>query len=119
MTALMDIQAQLDQTSGVIDSFKDSLADGAMIDMSGLDKSVEAMCAAIASLPADQRLTVKEALITILDSLNGLVGSLEEQQHGASEGLKGLASRQKAVSAYGKGNTAKPRPSPQKDDGDK
>lgn len=119
MTALSDIQAQLDQTAGIIDSFKHSITDGALIDMTGLDRSVEEICAAIAELPADQRVTVKETLITILDSLNGLVESLEEQQQDASDGLKGLASRQQAVSAYGKGNVAAQPGKPQKDEGDK
>ena len=108
MTALSDIQTQLDQTSGIIDGFRRSIADGALVDLSGLDKGVEEMCGAIASLPADQRLSVKQALITILDSLNGLVEALEQQQQEASDGLKGIASRQQAVSAYGRGGNMAP-----------
>ena len=110
MTALSDIQAQLDHTSGIIDGFRRNITDGALIDLSGLDQGVEEMCGAINKLPADQRLSVKQALITILDALNGLVGSLEEQHQEASDGLKGIASRQQAVSAYGKSsNTAQPK----------
>ena len=55
MTALSDIQAQLDQTSGIIDGFRRTIADGALIDLTGLDQGVEEMCGAIAKLPADQR----------------------------------------------------------------
>lgn len=119
MTALSDIRAQLDQTSGIIESFRRSIADGALIDMSGLDKGVEEMCLAITKLPADQRLSVKEALITILDGLNGLIESLEQQHQDASDGLKGIASRQQAVSAYGKGGIAGASGKPGKDGPDK
>lgn len=116
MTALSDIQAQLDQTSGIVDGFRRTIADGTLIDLTGLDQGVEEMCSAIAKLPADQRPSVKQALITILDALNGLVESLEEQQREASDGLKGIASRQQAVSAYGKGSVAGVSENPGKDD---
>ncbi|MBT5049244.1 MAG: hypothetical protein HOM58_12160 [Rhodospirillaceae bacterium] len=106
MTVLSDIQAQLDQTSGIIEGFRRSIADGALIDLSGLDQSVEEMCGAIGKLPADQRLSVKQALITILDALTTLVDSLEEQQLEASDSLKGVSSRQQAVSAYGRSSNA-------------
>jgi hypothetical protein len=104
MTAISDIQAQLEQTAGLVDSYRRSIADGATIDLTGLEQTVEGMCKAIADLPADQRLPVKEALITILDGFNALVEALEYQQKDASDGLQGLSSRQKAVSAYGKGS---------------
>jgi len=109
MSTLGDIQTQLAQTSGVIEGFRSSVADGSIVDLTGLDKSVEVMCNAINALPADQRITVKATLIALLDDLNALVDVLKIQQEEASDGLKGVSSRQKAVSAYGKGlNTAKP-----------
>jgi len=109
MSALEDIQKQLDQTSGVIGGFRTSVAEGSVIDLTGLDRSIEVMCDAIKELPADQRVTVKATLIGLLDDLNALVDMLHIQQSKVSEGLKGVASRQQAVSAYGRSiNTTKP-----------
>ena len=109
MPALKDIQTQLHQTSGVIEGFRGSLAEGSVIDLTGLDRSIEVMCNAISDLPADQRVTVKAGLVGLMDDLNSLVDMLTKQQVKASEGLKGVASRHQAVSAYGKGlNTTKP-----------
>lgn len=108
MSALRDIQTELDQTSGVIERFRTCLAEGSVIDLTGLDRRIEGMCNAIIELPEDQRATVKATLIGLIDELNGLVEVLSRQQDKVSEELKGVASRQKAVSAYGKGtNTTK------------
>lgn len=109
MSALDDIQTQLDQTSGVIEGFRRSVAEGAVIDLTGLDQSVQEMCNGINELPPSQRVTVKATLIGLLDELNALVEILTLQQNEVSDGLKGVTSRQQAVSAYGKGvNTIKP-----------
>jgi hypothetical protein len=104
MSSLEDVQTQLDRTSGVIAGFRNSVAEGSVVDLTGLDQSVGEMCEAINQLPADQRITVKAALISLIDDLNGLVDVLRVQQGEATEGLKGVASRQQAVSAYGKGS---------------
>jgi hypothetical protein len=109
MSALEDIQMKLDQTSGVIEGFRCSVAEGSVIDLTGLDQSIDLMCNAINELPTDQRVTVKATLIGLLDDLNALVDMLAIQQNKVTDGLKGVASRQQAVSAYGKGtNTTKP-----------
>jgi len=99
---------QLDQTACVIEGFRKSVEEGSVIDLTGLDHSIEEMCNAINDLPADQRISVKKTLIGLIDELNALVDMLHIQQSKVSDGLKGIASRQQAVSAYGKGgNTVK------------
>ena len=103
MSSLEDIQTQLDQTSGVIEGFRNSVAEGSVIDLTGLDQRIKAICTAIDELPAKKRIPLKAILISLIDALNGLVEMLHIQQLKASEGLKGVASRQQAVSAYGKG----------------
>ncbi|MDA1325711.1 MAG: hypothetical protein O3C34_13300 [Proteobacteria bacterium] len=108
MPALRDIQTQLDQTSGAIERFRSCLAEGSIIDLTGLDQKIEGMCNAIIELPEDQRATIKATLIGLIDELNGLVELLSLQQDKVSEELQGVASRHKAVSAYGKStNTTK------------
>ena len=109
MSALRDIQTQLDQTASVIERFHHSVAEGTVIDLTGLDQRIEGMCNAINDLPEDERASVKGTLIGLIDDLNALVELLTRQQDLVSESLKGVTSREKAVSAYGKSlNTAKP-----------
>jgi hypothetical protein len=103
MTALGDIKTELDQTSSVIAQFRTSVSQGEIIDLTGLDQKIEGMCNAIVDLPDEQRDTVKATLIGLIDDLNTLVDMLTQQQQKVSEGLKGVTSREKAVSAYGKG----------------
>lgn len=103
MTARTDVRAQLDRASGLIDTFRRSAEAGMAIDLTGLDRSVAAMCDAIAALPADQRPPLKDALIALMDEMNALVAALEAQQQAVSDSLKGVSSRQRAVAAYGKG----------------
>ena len=108
MTALGDIKTELDQTSSVIERFRSSVAQGEIIDLTGLDQKIEGMCNAIIELPEDERVTVKATLIGLIDDLNALVDMLNRQQEKASEELKGVTSRERAVSAYGRGrNTSK------------
>jgi len=90
LSALKDIQKQLDRTSGVIEGFRRSVAEGAVIDLTGLDRSIEEMCNAIRELPEDQRGTVKSTLIGLIDDLNALVDLLHVQHGKVSEGLKGV-----------------------------
>lgn len=103
MSALRDIQMQLDQTAHVIERFRSSVAEGSVIDLTGLDRRIEGMCDDINALPEGERATLKGTLIGLIDDLNALVELLTRQQEKASEALKGVVSREKAVSAYGKG----------------
>jgi hypothetical protein len=109
MTAINDIRAQLDRTSGVIEDFRRIVTGGTPIDLTGLDDSIAAMCAAIAELPLEQRPALKSALLRLMAELDTLVASLQQQQESISQELKGVSSRRKAVSAYGKGGGAGPR----------
>ena len=103
MSALREIQIQLDQTVDVIKRFRSSVVEGSVVDLTGLDRRIEGMCDDINALPEEERTTLKGTLIGLIDDLNALVELLTIQQNKASEALKGVVSREKAVSAYGKG----------------
>lgn len=102
MTAAV-VRTQLDHVSGLIDGFRRSAEAGMAVDLSGLDRCVETMCDAIAQLPVPARPPLREALVALLDEMNGLVAALEAQHREIAENLKGVSSRQRAVAAYGKG----------------
>jgi hypothetical protein len=109
MTAIDDIRAQLDYTSSVIEDFRRIVGGGTPVDLTGLDGSVAAMCAAIAQLPPDQRPGFRSVLIRLMDEMDALVASLRQQQESIAQELKGVSSRHQAVSAYGRGGGAGPR----------
>lgn len=101
-----DIRAQLDRTVGLVGGFRRSTEAGMVVDLAGLDRSVEEICGTIERLPAAERPALKDALVCLLDELNALVAALETQQREISDSLKGISSRQRAVAAYGKGGAA-------------
>ena len=113
MTGLHDIQIQLNQAAGIIGGFRHSVVNGKTVDLAGLDHAIEEVCNAVATLPPDERITLKGTLITLIDEMDALVKSLETQQQSISDDLKGVSSRQRAVSAYGKGVTTGNHPADQ------
>ena len=103
MTALNDIRVQLDQASGAIESYRRVVAGGTPVDLTGLDQKIASMCSAIAALPPGERADLKSALLTLMSDMDALVASLKQQQDSVAQELKGVSSRERAVSAYGKG----------------
>ncbi len=106
MTALNDIRRQLDHTAGVIEDFRRLVSGGTPVDLSGLDENIAAMCNAIGDLPPDERPGLRSALVTLMADMDTLVDTLRRQHEATTQELKGVSSRQKAVSAYGKGGSA-------------
>ena len=106
MSATEEIMGEIGHAAGLIDAFRQTASAGNAIDLSGLDSLVETLCASIATLPAADRNPLKSKLLALIDDLNRLVEILETQQQGASDELKGISSRHRAVSAYGKGADA-------------
>ena len=106
MSSTEEIVGEIGHAAGLIDAFRQVAGAGNSVDLSGLDKLVETLCATIVTLPAAERNPLKSSLLALIDDLNRLVKILETQQHDASDGLKGVSSRHRAVSAYGKGSDA-------------
>jgi len=114
MNATEEIVGEISHAAGLIDGFRQSAAAGNSVDLSGLDSLVETLCATIVTLPPAERDPLKSSLLVLIDDLNRLVEILEPQQNDASEELKGVSSRHRAVSAYGKGADANAIGTPKK-----
>jgi hypothetical protein len=109
MTTLADVTAELDRAARLIGAARDVVGGGKAVDLSGLDDVVMEACGNIAALPEDQRQTLKPVLISLIDSLNGLVEALNVQRGEIATEIRDVNSRSHATAAYGKGAaSAKP-----------
>lgn len=106
MAAKEDIAHEIDHAASMVDAFRTAAAAGSTVDLSGLDTKVEKLCGEIAAMPAPERNGFKRSLLSLIDDLNRLVETIEAQQKDVSETLKGVSSRQRAVTAYGRGQSA-------------
>jgi len=102
------LTSELERASTVIDSCGERARQDELVDLSGLDATVEGLCQAIMGLPETERTTVKPHLIDLIDPLNNAVGALEAQRTTISDDIRGLSSRYRAMSAYGKGAKTSP-----------
>lgn len=103
MNDAASIDAELEHAGTVIDACGEGARRGEAVDLTGLDVKVEALCQAVAGLPEAERAPFKRRLIDLMDRLNKLVATLETQRAAISDDIRGLTSRHRAVSAYGKG----------------
>jgi hypothetical protein len=100
MSALTDIETRLKDAAAAIGTARDMAADGVVVDLAGLETGISETCEAMAGLPAEQRQTLKPALVTLIDGLNALAATLTEQRAELAQALKGSSTRQRAASAY-------------------
>ena len=103
LTSIEDISREIDHVACMIDAFRVAVKGGDIVDLSGVDRHVETLCANIAAKRADARDRLKRPLLALIDNLNGLVETLEAQQCEITENVKSVSSRHRAASAYKKG----------------
>ena len=108
------ITKELDAITVIIDASQGLLDDGKVIDLAGLDKRVDKLCADIAAQPAANSRGLKDRLILMIESLDRLVASLDVQHKELGAALKDVTDRQRAVTAYGPGTVASRARDPEK-----
>jgi hypothetical protein len=101
--SIRGLEHEIERISGAISAYRSAAAAGDLIDLSGVDGQVEALCNGIASAPHMDRAKFRNPLLALIDDLNGLVEILTSGQQAVSDDLNSVSSRQRAVSAYGKG----------------
>ena len=67
--------------------------DGRMIDLSGLQDRVEAICGAIQALPAGEQSDFRDPIVALLSELDSLTETLTAQHERLSVGLKALSAQ--------------------------
>lgn len=101
MISATEIKADLNATTAQIDAARRMVDDGQIIDLSGLQDRVEAICGAIQALPAGEQSGFREPIVALLSELDGLTATLNEQHERLSVGLKALSAQNRAQRAYG------------------
>ena len=100
---------EMEHASRMIDACGEGAKRGELVDLAGLDTTIEDLCQELMVLPEPERTQLKPRLIDMIDRLNKLISDLEAQQTLISDDIQDLSSRHRAVSAYGKGaNTSAP-----------
>lgn len=104
------IKTEIAKTSELIDAFRLRTGEGNLIDLTGLDDRVMALCKNIEKLPAAERAPLKPVMLTLIDNLNSLVEAIREQHAAVRDDLKAVTSRERAVSAYGNASSTSTKP---------
>ncbi len=107
MTDIDHIEIQLREATVALDAADILVGQGQIIDLIGLERHVDRICATIAKLPPASCSGLKPTLIVLIDGLNNLARKLSEQQGNVASRLQEMSSRRKAASAY-RSELAKP-----------
>jgi hypothetical protein len=101
--AEMTTQELCRQCEAMVAAARDSLAEGAILDLRGLDAEVERVCASIATLPRGERPAAAEALQRLtaeLDCLAEAVTAQQAAQQATQREADERAARGRATQAY-------------------
>lgn len=101
MTPGASIADELRQTAAMVDAARAVVAAGDLVDLDGLDARVRAMMDRLAQLPPADRTDVKPALIALMDAVAAIERAITEQRDAIARELSNLATRRRAVTAYG------------------
>lgn len=96
------VETRLGEASAQISAARAALAEGRPLVLDGLVEHVDRVCRDLAALPNAEATVFKSRLLTILDDLNGLAGTLTREHDALKHALKDLSTHQRAQSAYGK-----------------
>ncbi len=107
MTEIAQVEIQLREATVALDAADTMVGQGQIIDLIGLERHVDRICATIAELSPANCAGLKPALIMLIDGLNTLARKLSDQHQSIAGRLQGLSSHGKAASAYA-GEPAKP-----------
>jgi len=89
----MSPQARLAEITGAVAAARRALAEGALVDVAGLDAAVSEICDAAEALPAAERRPFADELIRLAEALDALADAIARQGEAAQ--------RQRASAAYG------------------
>lgn len=93
----MTADAEFDAIAAAIAEARRAVAEGALVEVGGLDAAVVRMCDAARELPAAERGAFADRLVELAEALDGLAADIARQRDAAR--------RQRANDAYGQEGT--------------
>lgn len=101
MTDITNVEDQLQEATVAVGAAGMLIGQGQVVDLVGLERHVDQICANIAALSPAKCASLKPGLIMLIDGLNNLTRQLSGQHQNVADQLQGMTSHRKASSAYG------------------
>ena len=102
MSDVAHIRRGLEEVAGAIALARRKVADGQLIDLSGLERRVDELCSSIPNEDRADAQSLRPALLSLVDDLNRLSDDLKAQHGEVASALKGSQSHRSAAAAYRK-----------------
>ncbi|MGB8273879.1 MAG: hypothetical protein WCF16_01260, partial [Alphaproteobacteria bacterium] len=87
----------------VVAASRQALAQGSLVDLTGLEGEVSDICRQLTTMPAAEAARFKPPLVALADDLDRLTEDLARSHKALGEELGGVSARHKAAKAYAKG----------------
>lgn len=94
-----DAAHEVEKVATFIETAKRLLAEGKMIDLTGLQRNVDVLCRALREAPPEEAGALKESVADLLAGLDLLAAALSDQYAEVSRGLE-RSVRRTALAAY-------------------
>jgi hypothetical protein len=91
----LTLKLELAEIADAVAAARRAVADGAVIEIEGLDRAVAQICDAAQTAPVDERASLAEDLVALADALDRLAADIVRQSEAAE--------RRRAGAAYGDG----------------
>jgi hypothetical protein len=89
------LKQELAEIAAAVDEARRAVAEGAMVEIDGLDTAVAKVCEGAQSAPAEERSALAQDLVALAEALDALATDIQRQSDAVE--------RQRASSAYGNG----------------
>lgn len=102
MSDIAQIRRGLEEVVGAVLLARRKIGEGQLIDLSGLERRVDELCALIQDQDKRDAQPLKPTLLSLIDDLSRLSDDLKEQHGQVASALRGSQSHRSAAAAYRK-----------------
>ena len=102
MSDIAQIRHGLEEVVGAVALARRKVGEGQLVDLSGLERRVDELCAAIRDQDSSEAQILRPPLLSLIDDLTRLSDDLKAQHGQVASALKGSQSHRSAAAAYRK-----------------
>jgi len=100
-TLASSMKRRIEAAANVVNEARLAVTRGNEVDLSGLEREVEGICAGLAELPAGSAASLKPGLVALVDDLDKLTETLSQAHAKLAKDIGALGTRRRATKAYG------------------
>ena len=104
-TQVQQLKQRLQAASAVVAAARQTIEDGNLVDLTGLEREVASICEGLNALPSAETPAFKAPLVALADDLDRLTHDLTRSQRKLGKEIGGVVLRQKVAKAYGPRNS--------------